>query len=212
MKYLTDCGHDSAHVNRAFEVVGAMTREEARTSRRKVRRDSCVFVTKFNCRAPDIRKIFRKHRSVLDSDEQAKKILPEGAILVSYGMVAKRNGNLKELLAPSNPYKSDKHEGEGYYKCDAKRCANCKNFLNSGNSFRAAATGRIFLILKSLTCTSSNVVYLAESVLSGLQSVGSTANFKSRLTNYKSHIKHKRRTWSITNHFIDMHEANYSSL
>ena len=29
MKYLTDCGHDSAHVNKAFEVVGAITREEA---------------------------------------------------------------------------------------------------------------------------------------------------------------------------------------
>ena len=68
------------------------------------------------------------------------------------------------------------------------------------------------IILKSLTCTSSNVVYLAECVLCGLQGVGSTANFKSRLANYKSHIKHKRRTCSITNHFIDMHEADYSSL
>ena len=69
MKYLTDCGHESAHVNRAFEVVGAMTLEEARTSRRKVRRDSCVFVTKFNPRAPDIQTNFCKHRSVLDSAE-----------------------------------------------------------------------------------------------------------------------------------------------
>jgi hypothetical protein len=60
----------------AFEVVGAMTREEARTSRRKVRRNSCVFVTKFNPGAPDIRNIFRKHRSVLDSDEQARKNSP----------------------------------------------------------------------------------------------------------------------------------------
>ena len=76
---------------------------------------------------------------------------------------------MKELLAPSNPYKSNKLEGEGCYKCDAKRCDSCKNFLNFGNSFRAAATGRIFLILKSLTCTSSNVVYLAECVLCGLQ-------------------------------------------
>jgi hypothetical protein len=67
-------------------VVGAMTREEARTSRCKVRRNSCVFVIKFNpiYSAPDIRKKFRKHRSVLDSDEQTKKILPESAILVSY--------------------------------------------------------------------------------------------------------------------------------
>ena len=56
---------------------------------------------------------------------------------------------------------------------------------------------RIFLILKSLTCTSSNVVYLAECVLCGLQGVGSTA----RLANYKSHIKHKRRTCNITNHY-----------
>ncbi len=39
MKYLMDCGHDSAHVNRAFEVVGAMTREEARTSKCKARRN-----------------------------------------------------------------------------------------------------------------------------------------------------------------------------
>ena len=149
-----------------------------------------------------IRKIFRINPT--------KKILPESAILVSY----KRNANLKELLAPSNPYKPNKLEGEGCYKCDAKRCDSCrpKNFLIFGNSFRAAATGRIFLILKSLTCTASNVVYLAECVLCGLQGVGSTANFKSRLANYKSHIKHKRRTCSITNHFIDVHEADHSSL
>jgi hypothetical protein len=55
-------------------------------------------------------------------------------------------------------------------------------------------------------------MYLAECVLCGLQGVGSTANFKSRLANYKSHIKHKRRTCSITNHFIDVHEADHSSL
>ena len=95
MKYPTDCGHDSAYVNRAFGVVGAMTREEARTSRRKVCRDSCVSVTKFNPRAPDIRKIFCKHCSVLDSDEQAKKILPEGAIFVLY----KRNANSEEVIS-----------------------------------------------------------------------------------------------------------------
>ena len=95
MKHLTDSDHDSAHVNRAFEVVGAMSREEARTRRRKVRRDSCVFVNKFNARAPDIRKIFRKHRSVFDSDKQAKKILPESAFLVSY----KRNANFEGLIS-----------------------------------------------------------------------------------------------------------------
>ena len=112
-KYLIDCGHDSAHVNIAFEVVGAMTREEACASRSKASRNSYVIVTKFNPGAPNIRKIFRKHRFVLDSNEQARKILFESAILVSY----KRIANLKELLAPSYPYKSNKLEGQVCYKC-----------------------------------------------------------------------------------------------
>ena len=30
--------------------------------------------------------------------------------------------------------------------------------------------------------------------------------------NYKSHIKHKCKTCSIVNHFIDMHETDHSSL
>ena len=55
-------------------------------------------------------------------------------------------------------------------------------------------------------------MYLAQCVLCGLHGVGSTANFKFRLANYKSHIKHKRRTCSKTNHFVDVHEADHSSL
>ena len=98
---------------------------------------------------------------------------------------------MKELLVPSNPYKPNKLEGQGCYKCDAKRCDSCKNFLIFGNSFRPAA-----VILEGYSSyfkgfsSHSNVVYLAECVLCGSQGVGSTANFKSRLANYKSHIKH----------------------
>ena len=82
----------------------------------------------------------------------------------------------------------------------------------SGSSFRASATGRLFEINKPLTCTSENIVYLASCGICDLQGVGSTVCFKSRLANYKSHIKHKRKTCSIVNHFIDIHEADHSSL
>jgi hypothetical protein len=54
-----------------------------------------------------------------------QKIIPESANLVSY----ERNANLKELLAPSNPYKPKKLEVQGCYKCDAKRCDSCSNFF-----------------------------------------------------------------------------------
>ena len=43
--YLIDCGHNSAHVNRVFEEVGNMTRDEARKSKPKPKGNKCVFVT-----------------------------------------------------------------------------------------------------------------------------------------------------------------------
>ncbi len=87
-----------------------------------------------------------------------------------------------------------------------------KNFLVPSGSFRSTATGRSYNICKSLTCTSQNVVFLAHSVACDLQGIGSTANFKSRLANYKSHIKHKKRTCSIANHLIDSHGDDHSAL
>ena len=39
-----------------------------------------------------------------------------------------------------------------------------------------------------------------------------TINFKTRLANYKSHIKRNRRTCGIVNHFLDCHGADHSLL
>ena len=101
-KYLTDCGHYSEHVLKVFNEIGSMTRQQARRSKRRNEGRPCAFISKFNPRAPDIGKIIRKQRSIIDNDERAKQILPEGAIRVSY----KRSSNLKELLAPSNPFRT----------------------------------------------------------------------------------------------------------
>ena len=88
----------------------------------------------------------------------------------------------------------------------------CKNFLVTGDRFRSFTTNKVFRVENSLTCTSSNVVYLAQCVDCGLQGVGSSVNFKRRLANYKSHIKHRRRTCGIVNHFLDYHDADHSTL
>ena len=103
------------------------------------------------------------------------EILPEGAICVAY----KRNANLKEPLAPSNPFKRrSPTEPTGCFKCKAKRCDCCKKILEEGSTFISGSSGRVFQIGKFLTCTSDNVVYLARCVACGLQGVGSTINFK----------------------------------
>lgn len=208
--YLIQCGHEKSHVLKQFEEVGAMTRQEARKSKKKCKEKSVVFVSKYNPHIPDIRKIINKHIYILQTDSKASKVLPNG----SFRVVHKRGANLKELLAPSNPYKNNKtfSENAGCHKCSTIRCDCCTNFLIEGSSFYSSATKRTFKIQKKLTCNSQNVIYLAECVSCNLQGVGSTLSFKPRLANYKSHIKYKRRTCGIVNHFLDFHNADHSSL
>ena len=83
-------------------------------------------------------------------------------------MSYKRNTNLKELSARSSPYKNNKNrnneENMGCFKCEATRCDYCSNFLETGTTFRSAATEKMFKICKSLTCTSVSVIYLAQCV------------------------------------------------
>ena len=183
---MIDCGHDKEHVLRVFNEIGNISRREAHKSKRKIEGRPCTFIIMFNPHSPDIGKILRKYRNIIDSDERAKQVLQEGAIRVSY----KRSSNLKELLVLSNPYKNREMARKGCFVCTAERCDCCKNFLISGASFRSTATVRSYNIRKFLTCTPRNVVYLAHCVTCNLQGVGSTVNFKSRLANYKSHIKY----------------------
>ena len=157
---------------------------------------------------PDIKKIIRKHRSIIEHDKRAKLILPISSIQIAY----KRSANLKELLAPSNPYKNIQGEEKGCFKCNAQRCDCCKEFLKACTFVRSTATGRTFTIRKSLNCKSKNAVYLAECVACQFQGVGSISDFKKRLANYKFHIKHNKRTCSIATHFIDNHKASYNYL
>ena len=209
VSYLIKCGHDKEHVLEKFNEVSNLRRDEARTRRINSGGNHCVLSVKYNPRGPSIRQIIKKHRSIIENDERAKEILPTNFIRVSY----KRNANLKELLAPSNPYKERVvNESIGCFKCAAKWCDCCRNFLGVGTSFSSIKTKKIYKISKSLSCTSANVVYLAICVACHLQGVGSTTNFKKRVANYKSHIKRQRRTCSIVNHFLDCHNADHSTL
>ena len=51
---------------RVFNETGNISRQEARKSKRKIEGRPCSFISKFNPRAPDIGKIFRKHCSIID--------------------------------------------------------------------------------------------------------------------------------------------------
>ena len=60
-----------------------------------------------------------------------------------------------------------------------------------------------FRISRDSTCNTKNVIYLASCKKCYKQGVGSCIEWKTRLINFKSHIKNNDATCMIVKHFID---------
>ena len=75
----------------------------------------------------------------------------------------------------------------GCFKCQAKRCDCCKNFLEEGTFFSSIATRRVFQIGKVLIVPQV-MLFILHAVW--IVICKEWVNFKTRLANYKSHIKH----------------------
>ena len=130
---------------------------------------------------PDIQKIVKKHAYLLWSSPELIGIFPPKSIFPAY----RRTKNLKELLAPSK-LSSDtvgnqnSEEAKGCFKCNKKCCNLCQHYLIQDTKFQSFASNRIYRI-NQLSCTSTNVIYLASCNLCRKQYVGSTSTeFKVR--------------------------------
>ena len=96
----------------------------------------------------------------------------------------------------SDPYniKDDQQLKEdcGYTTCSYKNCDSCNNLVDETNYIECNATGKKYKIRKDTSCNSKNVIYIAYCIKFMKQGVGSTASWKPRLSNYKSHVKKKK--------------------
>ena len=200
--YLVNRGYDQKSVKQSFDKVNQKTRTVAR---KKVVRDKetrVVFATKFNPRGPNVTNIIKNHLHIIENQPEMVDLFPSDIIIVGN----KRESNLKDLLLRSDPYNIKKdltsNQELGYIKCK-KNCDSCNNYVKETTSITSHATGRRFKIRRESTCTSKNVIYVAYCKSCGKQGVGSTVAWKSRLSNYKSHIKNKIPTCRIVRHFIE---------
>ena len=138
-----------------------------------------------------------------------KEVLPYG---VKHFQVSKKKEAQKifkkSTVALSRPLTintNDNTEALGSHPCN-KPCVYCKLFSKTEtNHFTSLSTGQSYKIRQSINCQSKNVIYVVKCVKCNLQGVGHGRKFSKRISNHFSHIKQKRRTCSIGNHFIDHH-------
>ena len=96
--------------------------------------------------------------------------------------------NLKDILvrARLTSGREKRHNNRGSSCCKKSRCQVCKVMPNI-DTFKSCTTGKEYKINYSFNCDSSNVVYLIECNVCGVQYVGSTCTaFRLRFNNYKA--------------------------
>ena len=200
--YLVARGHNPYTVQSAFDEVRGKSITQARAKVERERKDKVIFVTKHNPLGPNVRGIIKKHSHILENSVAAKRVFPNGIMLAS-----RREQNLKELLTRADPYsiKTDLTgdlKGRGYKRCP-HGCDSCIGFVMETDRVTSSATGKTFLIRRSFTCDSKNVIYCAICTKCLKQGVGSTVYWKPRLSNYKSHINKGHKTCGIVKHFLE---------
>ena len=108
--------------------------------------------------------------------------------------------------------RTDSNLPPGCYKCKAKVCDICKNYLAVGNKFKSLITKDTFRMKHRMDCNAMNVIYLITCTACKLQYVGSSVKFKPRFREHKSDIKLKKKTKCRTaDHWASCH-GNLDSL
>ena len=120
----------------------------------------------------------------------------------------RRAKNPKDVIVPSSRPVADQETGInsgiiGCYRCHRQVCDAFQNFLVPAKRIKSITTGKSYKIRQSLSCRTGYVIYCATCTLCNRRCVGSSVNFRSRLSNRKSHIKKNKRTCRLVNHFID---------
>ena len=101
------------------------------------------------------------------------------------------------------PVTTPQTDNPGCFKCHRKVCDACYNFLLPYRRIISVATGKSYKIRQHLSCRTNFVIYWAFCKKCNRQCVGSAIDFRRSLSNYKSHIKKRKRTCRLVNHFID---------
>ena len=185
---------------------GEASREAALTKTPKNNRNNkIVFNLDYHPAFKNVGAIIRKHLPVLNKSARMKEIFDPSNTRILTGF--RRHKNLKELLSPASfPNTHRKQQpppNAGCQKCK-KKCFVCQNFLLESPSITSAATGASFKIKEALSCKDTWVIYCAICTKCNLQDVGSTKTpFYTRWSNHKSHINCKRKTCTLTKHFIE---------
>ena len=185
--WLKDRGYEESMVNEQIDRARRLDRQTllANTGNRSTqgRGKRVPLVATYHPALNSLGKVARRLHPMLTNSEEHREVFPEPPVVAF-----RRCKNLKDILVRARLYSGGDggHDKKGCSRCGKSRCQVC-SVMSNNSYFHSNVTNREYRINYSFNCNSSNVVYLLECTVCGVQYVGSTNTpFRLRFNNYKS--------------------------
>ena len=186
-------------IRKGFDQTRNTSRSNALLSKSRTNdtRHNLVLVMDYHPNLKDFPKLIKNHLPTLYESPRMRKVFSDNKVQIRTGF--RRTKNLKDLLIPSSLLVADQETSInsgiiGCCRCHRQVCDACHNFLVPAKRIKSVTTGKTYKIRQSLSCRTDYVIYFATCTLCNRQYVGSSINFRSRLSNHKIHIKKNTRT------------------
>eukprot|EP00745_Piridium_sociabile_P022976 TRINITY_DN35811_c0_g1_i2.p1 TRINITY_DN35811_c0_g1~~TRINITY_DN35811_c0_g1_i2.p1 ORF type:complete len:584 (-),score=113.49 TRINITY_DN35811_c0_g1_i2:126-1877(-) len=196
--FFTKRGYPRAVVAKAKRRASETPRLQTLDYKTKALNDRTPFVITFNPCNPPLRQWLRESQPLLHSSARMKHAMPDVPV------VGERNPKtFRNILMPSAlPSPQLQSDVTGSHKCK-NQCVICREHLVECQTFQSNQTGEVFSLRKSMSCNTTNIVYMlfCAKCHTGAQYVGETKNsLKTRFYLHRTHIKQNTGT-HVTKHF-----------
>ena len=141
------------------------------------------YVSTHNPKNPEVFNVIKNNLPILEEDPDMKKILESSKIIKS----KRQSPSLKSILTRAC-FSSINNENPKVSKCNKPRCATCP-YLTTGPKFNFK-NGSQFIVKSSMTCVSSNILYVITCAGCGENYIGQTGDtLQHRMTVHRQQIR-----------------------
>ena len=213
---LVERGYSVETVNESFikfDDVDRKTLYNPSDSNKVTGRKRCFpLVSEYNPHLPAVPPVLHKYKYLLELDPVVSAAIPPDSIFASY----KQPKSIKAMLVHSKFRSSENTPIVSNSKFGCKSCNNCflcKFYLIETDTFKSYHCDSEFKINQELTCNSEGIIYLILDFVCRRCYVGSTVdNMKTRMSNYKNHLKIKHKGCEMAQHFAEVQADTHSLL
>ena len=178
-------GYKQQVINGSFKKADQFNRNELLQYREKRKNNRVPFVITYHPSLRNLPGIIREHWKSVERNSDLSKMFPEPPV-----MAFRKPSSLKNLLVRAEMSRPTTAVGE-CCPCGNARCKTCKQ-IQSTSTFTSKTTQKQYKIFCDVNCKTSNVIYILECPICGLQYVGESLQpFHKRVNGHRSDIKKK---------------------